>query len=287
MDSAPHPSPPRPWAPSLLGVALFLLLAQFAVPAFAGGLRLVGRMPSPPIRESSGLAASGRFPGVLWTHNDSGGEPRLYPVRRDGTLLSPTGVLVKGAKNVDWEDLARDDRGNLWVGDIGNNSGKRSSFELYVLPEPRPDDAEVSARTLRFPYPEGRGFDAEALFWWRGGAWLIAKTWSGKTARTFRVEVGEPGGENRLLPAGEYPFGGPVTAAGASPDGRRVAVLTYWSLWVFEPPEGSASPLAGTARRLAISAAQCEAICFDGDFLLISNEEGELYEVRLQDLERL
>jgi hypothetical protein len=40
-------------------------------------------------------------------------------------------------------------------------------------------------------------------------------------------------------------------------------------------------------RRLRISAGQCEAVCLDGDTVLVGNEAGELYEVRLEEMEDL
>ena len=39
----------------------------------------MGRMPT-ELRESSGLGVSQSYPGVFWTHNDSGDGPRLYAI---------------------------------------------------------------------------------------------------------------------------------------------------------------------------------------------------------------
>jgi hypothetical protein len=56
-------------------------------------------------RESSGLAASARVPGLLWTLDDGGAAPDLLAVAADdGRVLGR--VRVAGATNVDWEALA-------------------------------------------------------------------------------------------------------------------------------------------------------------------------------------
>ncbi|MFO0950915.1 MAG: hypothetical protein U0835_07120 [Isosphaeraceae bacterium] len=65
--------------------------------------------------------ASRRHPGVFWVHNDSGNPPRLFAVRVDGSLIREYAVQ---APNVDWEDIAVDDEGHLYLGDIGNNDAR-------------------------------------------------------------------------------------------------------------------------------------------------------------------
>ena len=51
-------------------------------PAAAAGryqpFTVLGAINDPSIDESSGLAASRRNPGLLWTHNDSGNPPYLF-----------------------------------------------------------------------------------------------------------------------------------------------------------------------------------------------------------------
>ncbi|MGH9267370.1 MAG: hypothetical protein ACRD0D_04255, partial [Acidimicrobiales bacterium] len=44
----------------------------------------LGDLGDPAVKESSGLAASRRNPGRLWTHNDSGDGPLVYCLERSG-----------------------------------------------------------------------------------------------------------------------------------------------------------------------------------------------------------
>src|SRR5690554_2695558 len=96
------------------GIVIALLSATAAgaePPAPATGPSAqIGRIDHPPIRESSGLVASRRQPGVFWTHNDSGNPPAIYAIDRTGKLLGEWRI---GAINHDWEDIALDDHGHL------------------------------------------------------------------------------------------------------------------------------------------------------------------------------
>jgi len=58
---------------------------------------------SPRVIESSGVAVSHAYPGVLWTHNDSGDGPYLYATDLRGTDRGA--LLVPGAQAIDWEDI--------------------------------------------------------------------------------------------------------------------------------------------------------------------------------------
>src|SRR5687768_8112521 len=90
----------------LLGLALEAA-AQF------DGVTQIGRMRHFAIAESSGLTVSRRYPGVIWTHND-GGFQFLFAVNRSGKFLG--GFQVPG-NLVDWEDIAIDNGGNLYLAD--------------------------------------------------------------------------------------------------------------------------------------------------------------------------
>src|SRR5206468_8997829 len=88
------------------------------------------------IREVSGIVASRRHPGVFWVHNDSGNAAALFAVRRDGSLVREYAVK---APSLDWEDIAVDDAGHLYLGDIGNNAGLLPIRTIYEIDEPDPE----------------------------------------------------------------------------------------------------------------------------------------------------
>ena len=110
------------------------------------------------VDENSGLENCSTAPGAFWTLNDSGGEPRLFAIRADGSLVAPEGagsayrgVLLTGRRNVDWEAVAADGAGNLVVADIGNNESRRRNLCFYVVPEPSPlAEKTAAARKISF-----------------------------------------------------------------------------------------------------------------------------------------
>ena len=57
----------------------------------------------PQIDESSGIAASS-FDDTFYTFNDSGDSARFFRVDADGDTVAT--YTLRGASNVDWEDMA-------------------------------------------------------------------------------------------------------------------------------------------------------------------------------------
>src|SRR5687767_11357942 len=92
------------------------------------------------VKESSGIAASRRNNGVLWTHNDSGDGPFIFAFDRQG---KHRGVWrIAGAAALDWEDMAvgpgpTRGRSYLYIGDIGDNLKKRGQIIVYRVAEPK------------------------------------------------------------------------------------------------------------------------------------------------------
>jgi hypothetical protein len=107
---------------------------------------------------------------------------------------------------------------------------------------------------------------------------------SGAEAELYRLDSDRNGSKRPLVPVGSFDFGAPITAADASPDGRYLAVLTYGAVWLFERPEETDNYLAGKNGSFSFYIWQCEAVCFDGDKVLIGNEGGRLFELPLNVL---
>ena len=80
--------------PALPSLAL-LAASQTAPPA----ARQIAHLEEAAVKESSGIVASHQNPGLYWTHNDSGGGPKLYALDADTcetvAVLSLRGVPAK------------------------------------------------------------------------------------------------------------------------------------------------------------------------------------------------
>ena len=279
---------PRTWGGLALGAAAWCAAASPAwaadpCPAYARAEE-VGRVEAAALDEVSGLVASRRQPGVLWAHNDSGDAPRVFALDGQGRLLGT--YTIEGAQAVDWEDLALIEgcepaRDCLVVADFGNNDNLRQDQTLYRVPEPQvtgqpgsPEAGQVealSAVQIGYPYEEGAAEDnpdAEALLADpRDGALYVVTKESGRS-RLLRLPQWRPGERVELehVRAGPIPT---VTAADWRPDGARVLVRNYASLYEFELSEGQALEdvfgLPGARRLRASGGLQDEAAAYAAD----------------------
>jgi hypothetical protein len=117
------------------------------------------------ITESSGLAASNRVAGHFWTHNDSGGEPKLIAIDANGAVTGS--VMLDNAEAIDWEDVASFTDGTsmrLVVADVGDNDSRRDYVTIYVIdePDPRQHGRTAMYSKISVRYPEGPR-DCEAI----------------------------------------------------------------------------------------------------------------------------
>ena len=250
--------------------------------------------------EPSGLVKSRLWPDVFWAHNDSGDIPRIFPVHRDGRIYpaerygAAHGVHIPDAVNVDWEDITTDDEGHLIIGAFGNSDkNDRRDLCLYYIFEPHPSVGQTSVvRKVFFAYPDQtewpspvRNFDAEALFFAHGHVYILTKHRSDTGTTLYRLDSTEPHRINRLTKLASFDTRGQVTGADASPDGRRLAVLTYTGVWVFDAKEKE-QWFDGTVRWIPTEDDEAEGIALDGDTLIISADEGDgdLYELPIARL---
>jgi len=207
--------------------------------------KVSGKITSDEITESSGLAASKCRGGVLWTHNDSGGGPFLYAIGTKGERLETW--KVTSAKNIDWEDIAlrKDPDGKcyLYIGDTGNNTGRRDEFTVYRIPEPaalkksssrKMPGETAQAEILRFSY-SNRHPDAETLLVepFSGSIYVITKRIY-DAAGVFKLkpdfdadtiqnaekiaDISVPSIPNGLLTSGDI-----------SPDGKHIVLCDYFA----------------------------------------------------------
>ena len=118
---------------------------------------------SKKIDETSGLEI---VDGQFITHNDSGGDPKLYYLDKKGKIVFER--TLEGVKNNDWEDITKDDQ-FIYVANMGNNFDTRKNLSIVKIPV---DPSSNKAELIEFNYPEQVKFttaysqsqyDAEAL----------------------------------------------------------------------------------------------------------------------------
>lgn len=273
-----------------LGAAGVLAPAAAAAPA-----RTVCHLHDPRIDEASGLARGLASPGVVYVANDSGDSARFFALDARTCATAAT-ITVRGARNVDWEDLAvaRDAAGtpSVWLGDLGDNDADRPSVAVYRVAEPRlAAGTRGAARTVdvaatwRLRYPGGP-VDAESLAVAPGGAaYVVTKSPVG-ASQVYRVPPRPAPGVQplrrvaplRLAPVGRSRFGiaGALAATGAafSPDGRRFAVRTYSGAFVWAVRGGDLAAALRT-RPVAVTLPpqrQGEGVALDAGGLLLDSE---------------
>ncbi|MGB0851022.1 MAG: hypothetical protein ACPGTP_07235 [Bacteroidia bacterium] len=133
------------------------------------------------LKENSGLAFYGS--GILYFINDGGNAPLLY--RYDTLSSSLTSKSIVNANNADWEDLAQDDDGVLYIGDIGNNGNSRKNLRIFISPNPENVfGTELTVDTISFRYQNQTEFppnssnlnyDCEAMIHYKDSLYLFTK----------------------------------------------------------------------------------------------------------------
>jgi hypothetical protein len=292
---------------SICATGLFLLVATLRAlelaPGFSGPTE-VGRLAEPRNLEQSGIAVSRRTPNLLWTHNDSGGEPILFALNLDGTERGT--VRLAGIENRDWEEVTTFELdGRAWVmaAEIGDNYAQHPQSMLHVLADPDPaklDPAQPLVLppdyTIHFSYEDGpRDCEAVAVDGKERAVYLLSKR--DRPARLYRLPLAaapaehaavarcvgtawdfpQPDGMQRLSPLPAIGLSGWPTAMNFLPDGSGVLVLTYGGVYLFSKTgrESWADALAHEPKLLpmfALPQAEAIAVTADGKSIYLCSE---------------
>ena len=160
----------------------FLIVSFFLITLFASAQKIqkVAKLPE-IVTESSGLIIYND--SLFITHNDSGDKPILYFFNKKGKLIHQ--VIVSNAKNIDWEDITKDDQGNIYIADIGNNSNQRKDLVIYKIKGNNLlKNNVISSESIEISYEEQTdfppkdeqlNFDAEGLGFHNDSLWILTK----------------------------------------------------------------------------------------------------------------
>jgi hypothetical protein len=233
------------------------------------------------VRESSGVATSSVYPGEFYTFNDSGDFARVFRFDSTGKVMRE--YRIRNAKNIDWEDMAGATLGGkpyLFVGDIGDNSGRRSFITIYRVPEPT--SRRVSAdQTYTLSYPDG-AHNAETLLVHpiTGDITIVTKA-STHPAGVYFLPRPAKTGPYLLQKLGEidiastFGAGKLVTGGAWSHDGRHVVLRTYLAAYEYPAADPKSWFNENPVRITPNLELQSEGITYSqNDDALITTSEG-------------
>lgn len=258
-----------------VGLAAMAVLSgsTAAGPLYQAGVQ-VGTVNLPQISEASGLAASRRNPGALWTHNDAGHTNQIFAIGTAGNLLGT--YTLDGASALDFEDIAvgpgpAAGTSYIYVGDIGDNDANKPFIRIHRVAEPSvnlaggPVSGNLSVSTFTLTYPDGP-HNAESLMVdpLNGDLYLVTKETS--IAHVYRAAFPQSTSSSITLQSIATLNGiDRATAGDISPGGGEIVVRNRTQAWQWSRPVGGtiADALALASQGITLrSEEQGEALGF-------------------------
>ncbi len=184
-------------------------------------LKTIAKIPD-NLKETSAIEKV-VYSDLLWTIEDSGNKNNIYGLDLGGKIVKD--IDISNADNEDWEDLTSDASGNLYIGDFGNNSGKRKLFTIYKVSNL--DTDKTDAQRIDFKLPKvAKAKDFEAFFLYKANFYIFSK--SNKTVMLLKVP-NTPGQHTAtyLTDIKLKEKNTKVTSAAISPDGKTVVLLNH------------------------------------------------------------
>ncbi|WP_414829465.1 hypothetical protein [Alteromonas sp. H39] len=139
------------------------------------------------VSESSGLYC---LNNQALTINDSGNAATVFTIDSKARIVAQN-TMEK--PNVDWEAITASDD-TVFVGDVGNNRGNRSSLSIEVINR----DTMEFVRSLSIDYegykagqnvPYAHDYDAEAMTRHDGKLLLFSKSWASRVSHVYEVNT--------------------------------------------------------------------------------------------------
>ncbi len=289
---------------SIFRILPFVTLLSFCSPVKPSfSFEKLCRLPK-EVSETSGIEMKNKK--EFWTMNDSGGKTEIYLCSTSGKLK----YTLEIENEKDWEDLAQDENGNLYIADTGNNGNDRRNLRIYKLKNNDLKKNKVKAKEIRFRYedqtdfppkPDQLYFDCEALIWQNQHLYLFTKSrcWPA-ICNVYRIP--DTAGEyvaqkvasftTKLKPENNELINSYwITAADISPDGKNLALLSNDRVWIFSDFHEDHFFEGKDDEYKLGKISQKESICFsDNATLYITDEQDEnksdgrnLYQLTIPD----
>ena len=279
---------------------ILLLLILICYNCDTGNLNVIATLPD-ILYEASGIEMLGKS-DLVWMLNDGGNKPALYGLNLNGDIIK---TLKIKAKNNDWEELTTDSKGNIYIGDFGNNANKRKNLAiLKVSKDSLNNTGKIEIERISFYYQNQKKFppkrkqmhfDCEAFFHFNDSLYLFTKSRERNNfGHTNMYKIPAKRGNHKAQFMASFKTCENiqcwVTSADISADKKQIAILSPKAVWVFSDFNED-DFLSGTVEKHEFSfESQKESVCFkDKNTLLITDEKthgrgGKMYELKLNEI---
>ncbi|MDY7394960.1 SdiA-regulated domain-containing protein [Aureibaculum sp. 2210JD6-5] len=205
-------------------IFIFLLIS---LSCQTGELTVTGNLPS-NLKEVSAIEITSKS-DLIWVIEDAGNKNILYGLNQQGKIIKE--LTITNAKNRDWEDLTSDKDGNIYIGDFGNNSGKRNEFTIYKIKNPEQSDQKANAEIINFVLPKDiKSKNFEAFFLHNNNFYLFSK--GRKKEALLKVPNVIGNHTAQLITTFNLPKkNNKVTSADISEDGKTIILLNHDKVW--------------------------------------------------------
>ncbi len=246
-----------------------LVSALLLMSCKTGKLIVVGSIDS-DLKEAS-AAQMVKNSDLIWTIEDAGNKNNIYGLDLKGNIIKD--IDISNAKNQDWEDLASDTEGNLYIGDFGNNSRKREKFFIYKVENLATIKDKTEAQIISFTLPKDiKSEDFEGFFIKNDNFYIFSK----ENKKTMVIKVPNQIGEHEATYVTEYKFKGKdtrVTAADISPNGKTVVLLNHDKVWKLTDFKNDHF-FSGTIKSIELDHdSQKEGVCFKNNSAIYITDE--------------
>jgi hypothetical protein len=244
-----------------------------------GDPELLGHVSAPGLDALSGMAASWRNPGVIYTHNDRE-KPIVFALGEDAGLLARITLSGVTASDIEDMEVSRCPAGTcLFAADIGNNISPRAEFSIFRIPEPEiargapGPDRTVAAERFAFRYAD-QPHNAESLIIdpGTGTVYIVTKVAAGQPSAAYRLDTFVTDKVNVATKIADLPVPGagdqPATAGTAHPCGAGFLLRTNTALFEFRITPGTPFIDAFHATPVRVPAGvepQSEAVSYQPD----------------------
>jgi len=263
---------------------VYLVVGCVTISCAQADSSVIATLPDGPLKEVSGVAASLKYPGIYYVHNDSGDEPRFFAISKDGVVKGEyrfSGDTMHFRRVQDCEDIATGPgpvkgRSYIYLADIGDNAGMRFYIRIYRFEEPTLDNNApriLPAAAVTLKYPDDPK-DAETILADPQDKTIYILSKRRDSISIYMTPVDFRQQDTLVLqPAGKLFFDGRkkekwLVSGAVSKDGQQVLLKTMNAVyyWQRKPKEH----LYETLQRKPISLpyqskGQEEAICFSQD----------------------